>query len=119
MGTSPQFGWPYPEPSAPVRDGADAMKAMATAMDLSFRGGLLNQVTDANGAMIVANHGLGRQPKLAGVTAMETGNGPVDAIGWPKINILNSSGLIIVVWRGDGSGRLTANGFTVYWWVMG
>jgi hypothetical protein len=119
MGTTSQYAWPYPEPAAPVRDGAAAIKALGDAIDLSHRGGFLSAVTDGSGILVVPNHGLGRMPKYAGVTATETGSGPIDAIGFPKIQLLNDAGMLVRVWRGDGSGVLAGNQFNVYWWVMG
>jgi len=119
MSASPQFGWVAPEDSEMVRAGAAAIRSLANSIDLSFRGGRLAQNTDGNGTVTVANHGLGRMPKLAGVSMENSGIAALDGPAMAKISVLNASGLIITIWRAGTDQVIASNGVIVWWWIMG
>lgn len=54
MATTPNFAIPYPLPSAPVKNGAADMQAIADRLDLVLPGFIPKTIVDAKGDLIVA-----------------------------------------------------------------
>jgi len=95
MGTTPG-GLPYPEPTDPIAQGADAIKNLATAIDNRIQTGTLTVST--SGSPITFS------PAFATVPVVIAN--PAAAIGFPRYvaaSAVTTTGATLVVWNNSGT----------------
>lgn len=116
MGTT-SGGLPWPEPTAPVRDGAAAIRSLAEAIDSRTAGGLVVAVTGGDGMIYVSNHGLGVQPSRVGVSQLHQGAAQ-DPFALIRIRTVNTVGIGFLVTDMRTWTPFGGNQFSFYWWAQ-
>jgi hypothetical protein len=75
-------GLPYPVPTDPVAQGADAIRALAEAIDRHFLTGAFTGNTAANGVLTVTFPGAGFTSAPTVIAALQFGAGGTDFTGY-------------------------------------
>lgn len=120
QGTTPK-GLPYPESTDPLNQGANAIKALALAVDGQWTAGKISPTGDATGRASFP-HGLGVTPRVVLVSqAMLTpdGDNVIDMISRPVFSKADATNITVRVYDIRGNGAVFAsNPIGVTWMAI-